>query len=89
MFKVYAARCNECLFSKDKIVSDERRAQILAECKRKDSHFICHKATISGQNVCCRGFYETQTSNLIRVMGRIGGIEFVNLPDDGKAGKHD
>lgn len=87
MFKVYAERCNQCLFSKDKIVSDERRAEVLEECRRRDSHFICHKASIARQDVCCRGFYDACTSNLIRVMGRLGAIEFVPLPHD-STGEH-
>lgn len=76
MFKVYAERCDECLFSKDKIVSDARRKQILTDCRRRDSHFICHKS----KDVCCRGFYEKQSCNLIRIAGRLGAIEFVPVP---------
>lgn len=76
MFKVYAERCDQCLFSKDKIVSDARRTQILKDCRRRDSHFICHKS----KDVCCRGFYDTQSCNLIRIAGRLGAIEFVPVP---------
>lgn len=80
MFKVYEKRCDQCLFSKDRIVSAARRVEILRECVGKDTHFICHKASLNGENVCCRGFFDSQTSNLIRIMGRLNAIEFVPLP---------
>lgn len=38
--------CDQCLFSHHKIVSDERRAEVLRECKEKDSPFVCHKHSV-------------------------------------------
>ena len=73
MFKVKEERCGECLFSKDKVVSNERRKDILSDCARNDSHFNCHKE----EGVCCRGFFDTSSSNMIRISGRLGMIEFV------------
>lgn len=81
MFKVYAERCAECLFSKDKIVSNARRKELLADCRSRDTHFICHKASIAGDSICCRGFYDTQSTNLIRVAQRLGAVEFVPFPE--------
>ena len=81
MFKVMNAKCSECLFSKHKIVSDERRLEILKTCSENDSHFICHKASIVGEAICCRGFYNAKSSNLIRISGRLNMIEFVPVPD--------
>lgn len=78
MFKVKKACCGQCLFSKDKIVSNKRRQSILNDCRSNDNHFICHKATIEGKDVCCRSFYDTQTSNLIRISLRLGMVEFVD-----------
>jgi len=77
MFKVKGQRCNECLFSKNAIVSDERRKDILNDCRKDDNHFICHKATIEGKEICCRGFYDTQTSQMIRIAQRLNVVEFV------------
>ena len=87
MFKVYAERCDQCLFSPDKIVSDARRREVLAECRRRDSHFVCHKASILRQDICCRGFYDASTSSLIRIAGRLGCIEFVPLPPSTSSGE--
>lgn len=78
--KVMEKQCNECLFSKNRIVTTTRMRSILAECARKDSHFICHKATQEGEDVCCRGFYDTQPpSQLMRIAGRLNMIRFVPL----------
>jgi hypothetical protein len=77
MFEVKNKCCNECLFSKEKIVDNKRRKEILASCAKKDVHFICHKATIEGKDICCRGFYNSQTSNLMRISQRMGWVEFV------------
>ncbi len=71
--------CGQCLFSKNKIVSDDRKEQLLDKIKDEDSHFICHKATIANQDIVCRGFYENKTSNLIRISERLNMIEFVDV----------
>ncbi len=75
--KVKKERCNQCLFSKNAVVSNRRKKDILNGCRKNDSYFICHKATIEGEDICCKGFYDTQTSNLIRIMQRLGAVEFV------------
>lgn len=77
--KVAAERCNQCLFGPNKIVSERRQREVLRQCERQDAHFVCHKASNSDQGVCCRGFYDTRTSNLIRIMQRLNGIEFVKV----------
>lgn len=81
MFKVYEERCPECLFGKDKIVSDSRRKDILETCRKKDSFFVCHKASLRGENVCCRGFYDAQGSSLIQLAKRLNVASFIPLPD--------
>lgn len=78
--KVCAKQCDQCLFSKDRIVSSNRMKDILNDCRRQDTHFVCHKSSMEGGSVCCKGFYDTQTSNLIRIMQRLNGIEFVEVP---------
>ena len=78
MFKVKKECCNQCLFSEDKIVSNKRRQEILKGCRQRDNHFVCHKATIQGDDTCCRAFYDTQTSNLMRISQRLNMVEFVD-----------
>jgi hypothetical protein len=81
VFKVQRERCNQCLFSPDKIVSDKRRKQILRECAQTDTHFVCHKGTIAGVEVCCAGFHEAfpHVGNLHRIAGRMGWVELVRV----------
>lgn len=78
-FKVAAERCDQCLFTKDAIVDSARRRNILSERARKDSHFICHKFTMVGEEACCRAFYDRDpgATNLMRIAGRLGVVEFV------------
>jgi hypothetical protein len=78
-FKVCDKPCDQCLFSKDRIVSAQRVREILNDCKREDRHFACHKATMRGQDVCCRSFYDTRTSNMTRIARRLGTVEFIDV----------
>lgn len=78
MLEVKKKCCNQCLFSKNKIVSDERKKEIITGCLQEDSHFVCHKATIENKEVVCRGFYEKHTSQMIRISQRLGAVKFVD-----------
>lgn len=80
-FKVMEERCDQCLYGPDKIVSNKRRSEIIREITRKDNHFVCHKATIAGQDVACRGDWDQRgCGQLGRIAGRLGMIEFVPPP---------
>lgn len=78
MMEVKKKCCGQCLFSKNKIVSDERKENLLSDIKREDTHFICHKASIEGKDHVCRGFYDKKTSNMIRISQRLNMIKFVD-----------
>jgi len=78
MFEVKRKCCGQCLFSKNKIVSGARKTDVLKGCAESDAHFICHKASMKGKDICCKGFYDTQTSNMIRISQRMGWINFVD-----------
>lgn len=81
MFKVQKNMCDQCLFSKDKIVSDSRKSQILKECISTDTHFNCHKEQLNGDEatVCCRGFYDQLPTQAIRIAERLRVVEFVTI----------
>jgi hypothetical protein len=81
--QVCEKKCDQCLFSKDRIVSGERMAEILRDCEREDLHFECHKGSIAGRNVVCRGFYDQKTSKAIRFAQWLGVVKFVD-PSTGK-----
>lgn len=57
-FLVARKRCDECLFSRARIVSDERAEEIIADCIAKDRPFECHKGTLIGRTIVCRGFLD-------------------------------
>jgi len=72
--------CDQCLFSKDKIVSDIRKSEILEECKNENNHFICHKATILGKKVTCHAFYKKCTNPaLSQMLESMGEVDFVDI----------
>lgn len=70
--------CDQCLFTDNKIVSDKRKNQLIKECVINDTHFICHKASLKGENTCCRGFYDNYDSQLIRIAKRLNAVNFVD-----------
>jgi hypothetical protein len=80
MFKVCEKKCNQCLFTNDRIVDATRMRAILADCAKRDTHFNCHKASINGEEVCCRGFYEARTSNTMRMAQRLNMVQMVPVP---------
>jgi hypothetical protein len=85
-FRVYERRCDQCLMSSAKVVSDERRDAILSDVERRGSYFVCHKASIAGDDVCCRGTFDAGIGNLARIAERLGAVEFVPLPSSDRAG---
>lgn len=78
MLKVKKECCGKCLFGKNKIVSNERKKDILKGCLQEDNHFICHEATIEKKEVVCAEFYKRQSSQMIRISQRLGMIEMVD-----------
>lgn len=81
-FQVQKEKCDQCLFTENRIVSVERMMEILDGCEEEDKHFICHKSSIKdGGNVCCRGFYDRDPNrtNLMRIAHRLGVVEEVHV----------
>ena len=86
-FKVYNRPCKNCLMTKNRIVSPERAQEIITNCARKQTHFVCHKSSTEeeeGEGICCKKFYDDigQTSQMIRIAERLDSIEFVEQPDN-------
>lgn len=82
--KVMAKRCEECLYTKNRIVADASAATILKKLAVEESYFICHKFSIAGESGVCRGFYGSAHScQLVQVAQRLGAVVFIN-PDDYK-----
>ena len=83
MFKVYKTQCKNCLLSKDRIVPSDIANQIIKDCVKEQTHFICHKASMNDEDVCCRKFYEEfgNKVNRIRIFDRFKMVEFIDQPD--------
>lgn len=82
--RVQKNKCNQCLFTKNKIVSDRRKKDIVKTCISDRTHFVCHKnQTIEDgkDELVCRGYYNKHGhhSQMIRICERIGAIHFVSV----------
>lgn len=65
MLHVMEHPCNECLFSKNKIIEENAKESLIEECLKKDMYFICHKATIIGKDYVCKGFWDRYKSDVV------------------------
>jgi len=74
-------RCSECLFSSAKIVSDDRRDEVLASTAKSGLAFQCHVASIAGVYIVCRGFYDAEASLAVRLARLLDRAVFVDLPE--------
>jgi hypothetical protein len=81
--KIQKNKCSQCLFSKNKIVSNNRMKSIINACIYNDTFFICHKTQVTGSNeqICCRGFWDKYKNNfnLGRISQRLGTVQEVSL----------
>jgi hypothetical protein len=86
VFEVCEKRCDECLFSKNRIVSKARMSDLLLEACRNDSYFQCHKGTLVGRKICCRGFYTRYERDvlIIRLAKLLKIVKFVPVPGGGR-----
>lgn len=84
-FEVMSRECDQCLVSRDRIVSGARAAQIISACRRGNKHFICHKSP-EGREIACRGVHEMQIGQMSRIAERLGMVVSVDpetlAPDD-------
>ena len=78
MKKIYNKPCKNCLFSKDRIVSQERANEIIKDCTDNGKFFICHKASMNGKDTACnRFFHEYMNDDTSKLMIKMGLLEFV------------
>ena len=55
--QVASQPCSECLFSPNRIVSQERKEEIVDQTLAKDHYFTCHKAMLARVDLCCWGLF--------------------------------
>ena len=78
MLKVASKPCDQCLFSKRRIVSLERKEDIIKGCLEEDKHFECHKGTIADVPLVCAGWYKRFDSGSIRLAKHLNLITLVD-----------
>lgn len=81
--QVYEKRCNQCLFSDNRVVSEHRAELMLKELDGTNTHFICHKSTLDNNgSVCCKGFWDEYKNKMLKLIlaDKLGLVEFVALP---------
>lgn len=76
-FKVMARACDQCLFSKERIVSGQRAAQIISETRRKNTHFICHKSP-KGDDIACHEHHALGIGQMSRIAERLNYVERID-----------
>lgn len=82
MLKVYDKQCDQCLFTNNRVVSARRYQQIVKDCIQKQSFFVCHKASINEETICCKGYFDKlgSYSQLIRIAERLNAVQFIEQP---------
>lgn len=82
MARVMKERCAECLFTPGRIVSSQRMADVILECRRKNTHFCCHKGTIENQDVWCHGWWMAmETAEFRAMVEHMHLVEYVTEQD--------
>lgn len=96
--KVCEQRCKTCVFDKqNRFIDTERFRELAKEWKNGQSHQICHQFgvgvmddnedgefehVLDGEDVWCRGFFDTLPQWQQRLFELMGWIEFVPLPGE-------
>ena len=79
--KVRKTKCDQCLFSNNRIVSAKRATDVIKSCIKKDTFFVCHKTQTEDapDQMCCRGFWDQFKNhfNLGRIAQRLKMVEFI------------
>lgn len=77
---IAAQKCGQCLTTRNRIVSGERAAAIVRDCRKTQTHFFCHKAP-SEKCVHCRGVHEIVESRAYKMAAALG-IPIIEVDPD-------
>ena len=64
--KIRKKLCKNCLFSDNRLVSEDAAQRIIDETLEKDSFFICHESSIESGQVCCKGFFDNHKNDSLQ-----------------------
>lgn len=76
-------RCSQCLTTRNRIVTGERAAQIVRDCRSERNHFICHKGQSEGMIVHCRGVHEIAHGSRAHDFAQAFGITIREVDPNG------
>ena len=85
--KVFKDCCNQCLLTKNKIVTAKRVKEIIKMCKSEQTHFICHKTTACGHDsTICKSYFDKfgHYSQMVRIASRLNDLEFIEQQPQNK-----
>lgn len=82
IIKVCEKPCDQCLFSDKKIVSDERKEEIITELEANEGWFECHKGTINEDRHMCYGWYIRYKDiiGILKIANRMGMLKLSPVP---------
>jgi len=60
--EIQSKQCKECLFGKNRIVSLERKEEVIQTYVREKKYFICH---MSKRNKACYGYFKWWLKNIL------------------------
>lgn len=73
--------CDQCLFTKNKIVDDDRKAELVRQIERSGTYFVCHKGSLAGNHqLCCKGFYDNHRTLAIALAQHLDRVKFIPVP---------
>lgn len=73
---VCAKQCATCIYGPRSPIDLERRHEMEAETKRRDSAIICH-STLDGDHAVCRGYYDRQETTPLRLAKALWNVREV------------
>jgi len=81
--RMTSSRCTSCILGGEKSITPTLRPgrlkSFIEETLRNESFVVCH-STYDAQPAICRGFYESFSTNHLRIMERLGGFEEIEPP---------
>lgn len=75
--KVMSRACDQCLFTKERIVSGSRAAEVIRTTRERNCHFICHKSN-PGDEVTCHEHHVLGIGQMSRIAERLGAVEWID-----------
>lgn len=81
--RLCAEECSTCIFKPQSPVTRSLRTgrlrQLINDTRRCNSYIVCH-STFNTEPAACRGFVDRYSTNMIRIIQRLGGWAEIQPP---------